>query len=119
MIPCGSVGLKAGAAQVNENLALDKISCADGVEEKHSKSGELGPLSAPFDQVQNISESLCLLPLRCKKGIIFKGTKGLKGYIRPKGDPLLPYGTLRAGDIEGSDVEPTTLRADDFEGRRL
>ena len=30
-----------------------------------------------------------------------------------------PYGTLRAGDIEGSDVEPTTLRADDFEGRRL
>ena len=33
--------------------------------------------------------------------------------------PLIPYGTLRAGDIEGSDVEPTTLRADDFEGRRL
>ena len=34
-------------------------------------------------------------------------------------EQIFPYGTLRAGDIEGSDVEPTTLRADDFEGRRL
>ena len=32
---------------------------------------------------------------------------------------LNPYATLRADDIEGSDVEPTTLRADDIEGRRL
>ena len=31
---------------------------------------------------------------------------------------MSPYGTLRAGDVEGSDVEPTTLRAGDVEGRR-
>ena len=42
-----------------------------------------------------------------------------KSLNRAKTGVLNPYGTLRAGDIEGSDVEPTTLRADDFEGRRL
>ena len=30
-----------------------------------------------------------------------------------------PYGTLRTGDVEDSDVEDTTLRTCDFEDRRL
>ena len=30
-----------------------------------------------------------------------------------------PYGTLRTGDVEDSDVEDTTLRTCDFEDMRL
>ena len=32
---------------------------------------------------------------------------------------IFPYGTLRTGDVEDSDVEDTTLRTCDFEDTRI
>ena len=36
----------------------------------------------------------------------------MKSVVQPR-----PYGTLRTGDIEDSDVEDTTLRTGDFEDK--